>query len=175
MLIFKLLKRHAKNRVHERHSKEESATGSGQQRDKTFANSDEQSNSTNSTGQSSDQHPSPNSSSPPTIDIRPKQITSTLTDVLAANSSIPSPSIRQNHQQQPHLQFGMMNNLHRQQQFANNKADSDGVYRVPENSTFGGTRFIIGPRSSLANNAPNLYQAAMPSRNRNDRFNSLQI
>lgn len=150
MLIFKLLKRHAKNRVHEKQEEGDSPTDSG-------TPGDHSSEATNSTTQSTSEHHSP----PVELRVPSVQIAPTLTDVLAANSKAS--------QQQ---QFGLPTNIHRQQQYGGANNESDGVYRVPENSTFGGTRFIIGPRSAIANNPAQCYSRAP---NRNDRLNSLQI
>lgn len=163
MLIFKLLKKHAKrSKVHQANAKEALDGDSSAPDDCGSATGALQTNSNNN-------------SERPTL--------STLTSVLTTNkNSTPARDNdcagqvggtfglpHQQQQQQPNQQFSKHYNV----TSLPDRIDSDGIYRIPTNTSFRnqsseGTRFIIGPRGG------HYYGASAASGNL-IRNNSLQV
>lgn len=146
MIIFKLFRRHANNRVH-------------QKEDKQVAGNE--SDGTNSTGESSNNsagdrspHQVQNLVSNSQFRLQPaagaaaaQQLPANTLSTLTTGSDLIN-SVVGNSQQQ----FGLPAAPAKSNDYYNNNnsfIESDGVYRVPETSTFGGRRFIIGPRSAI--------------------------
>lgn len=160
MLIFKLLKRHAKNKIHQRAADDDDD-------DKEAAGLGESNTDCSTTGAASNSNESPANNQETFRGSYAATVANAATDQATTSRDNHYDNLQSFSSQQPYL--AASNTM------ASNVPDSDGVYRVPGNTfTNGnvveaaGTRFIIGPRSGQ------YYNALHNSGNLN-RHNSLQI